>query len=172
MIAPLWLGLGAHPRSLRSTAVVTPVASRLPFETSQRYIPVSGEVVSRLLLVRPVKGGIELGSGPRLGQAQFVLRGGRRGELMVAAAGPLAFLDLEFGAGAGTELALEGGVVKDLLFRPDGGVTFRLKVEDALIRHRVWGRDGLHEVYMLKFSMPGEGSRDQAFSVSAQRSGE
>lgn len=173
MIAPLWLGLGVHPRSLRSTAVATPVASRLPFETSQRYIPVSGEVVSRLLLVRPVKDGIELGSGPRSGQAQFVLRGGRRGELMVAAASPLAFLDLEFGSGAGTELALEGGVVKDLLFRSDGGVTFRLNLEDALIRHRVWGRDGLHEVYMLKFSMPGgEGSRDQAFSVSAHRSGE
>ena len=92
---------------------------------------------------------------------------------MVAAAGRLAHLDLEFGAGAGTELVLEGGVVQDLLFRPGGGITFRLSLEDAFIRHRLLGRDGLHEVHMLKFSMPGsEGSRDQAFSVSAQRSGE
>ncbi len=172
MISPLWLDLGAHPRSLRTAAVLAPVAARLPFETSQSYVPVSGEAVSRLLLVRPVQDGIDLGSGLGSGQAQFVLRGGRRGELMVAAASPLAYLDLEFGAGAGTELTLEGGIVKDLLFRPEGGVTFRLDVEDALIRHRIWGRDGLHEVYMLKFSMPGEGSRDQAFSVSAQRSGE
>jgi len=167
VIAPLWLDLGAHPRSLRTTAVLAPIAARLPFETSQRYVPVSGEAVSRLLLVRTVNDGIDPGSG----RAQFVLRGDRRGELMVATAGPLAYLDLEFGAGAGTELALEGGVVKDLLFRPDGGVTFRLHVEDALIRHSVWGRENRHDVYMLKLSMPGGGSRDHAFSISAEGSG-
>ena len=90
---------------------------------------------------------------------------------MVATAAPLAYLDLEFGAGAGTELELEGGVVQDLLFRPEGGITFRLNLEDALVRHRVWGRDDRHDVYLLKFSMPEE-SRDQAFSVSAERGGQ
>lgn len=168
MVFPLWLDLGAHPRNLRESTVVTPIAAVLPFETSQRYIPTSGEAVSRLLLVRPTNDGIE----PGFGESQFVLRGGRRGELMVAAAGQLTHLDLEFGAGAGTELELEGGVVQDLLLRPEGGVTFRLRLEDALIRHRVWGRDDLHDVHMLKFSMPGEGGQNQPFSVSARAGNE
>ena len=86
MISPLWQGLGAHPGSSRAEVVVGRVGALLPFETSQRFIPASGEAVSRLLVVRPTNDGIEPGSR----EAQFVLRGGRRGELMVAAAAPLA----------------------------------------------------------------------------------
>ncbi|MCP4203833.1 MAG: hypothetical protein GY769_18090 [bacterium] len=167
IVFPLWADLGGHPRSLNANAVAAPVASVLPFESSQRYIPTPGEAVSRLLLIRLTDDGIEPGSG----ETQFVLRGGKKGSLMIAAADRLAYLDLEFGASAGTELELEGGVVQDLLFRPEGGVTFRLSLGDALIRHRVWGRDGLHRVHMLEFSMPAEGRRDQPFSVSARAGG-
>jgi hypothetical protein len=164
MISPLWMALGAHPRSLRDDVVVSQAARVLPFETSQRYIPGSGVAISRLLLVRPTSEAIEPGSG----ETQFVLRDGQRGKLMVVSAGRLALLDLEFGARAGTELEVEGGVVQNLLFRPGGGVTFRLKLDDALIRHHVWGREGQQEVFMLKFSMPGEVEGDQPFSVSGQ----
>ena len=164
MVSPLWLHPATHPMDLRAGSVIEAVAARLPFESSQRFIPATGEVVSRLLLVRTTNDGVEPGSG----EMQFVLKAGKEGELMVASAGPLAHLDLEFGAGAASEIELRGGTVRELLFRPQGGVTFRVVLNEARIRHRVWGRDDIHQIHMLRLSMPGESGRDQPFSVSAE----
>lgn len=166
VVVPLWRDLGSHPMDLRAGAVTAALAERLPFETSQRHIPVSAEAVSRLVVIRPLGDGIEPGAG----REQFVLRGGRRGELMVAAAEPLSYLDLEFGRGAGSELEVRGAEVENLLFRPDGGVTFRLAPHPARIRHRVWGREGIHDIHLLDLRMPEGFGEDQPFSVSAERS--
>ena len=163
-LAPLWFGLATHPIDLRDTLLAAPIAAYLPFESSQRYAPVSGEFVGRHFLVRPVDDAIE----PSASGGQFVLQAGREGRLMVAAAPSVNHLDLEFGAQAGSELIVRGGVVEDLLFRPDGGVTFRVRVDDGRIRHRLWRDDGTYEVHMLRLTMPESGPGGQPFSIGLE----
>ncbi len=165
-VAPLWLGLTEHPGRLRAQVAAASLARVLPYETSQRYAPASGEVFSRLILARTANGGLLPGSGP----SHFVLRYGMKGELMVASSRRLSAIELEFGPNATSELELEGGTVENLLFRPGGGVTFEVAPNEPRIRHRIWGRDDRHFLHMLEFSMTGADG-DQPFSVTGVPAG-
>ncbi|MFQ5525311.1 MAG: hypothetical protein ACE5GX_03540 [Thermoanaerobaculia bacterium] len=168
VLAPLWIGLADSPGRLRGRSFARPVAAVLPYETSQRSVPASAEVFSRLFLARTANDGLLPGSGGD----HFVLRAGARGEIVVASAGRLAHLDFEFGPGAPSELEVDGGEVENLLFRPQGGVTFRVVPATPRIRHRIWGRDDIHFLHMLTISMPSSEGRDQPFSLTGRSAGD
>lgn len=160
---PLWPGFSEHPVELRGRAVLRPLAERLPYETSQRHLPAKAEIFSRLLLVRTANDGLE----PSSAEGHLVLKKGREGELRIAAAGELAYLDLAFGADAASELEVDGATLENLLFLPGGGVTFRLVPDPARVRHRIWGREDTHTMYRLRISMP-DSVRDQPFLVEGE----
>jgi hypothetical protein len=159
---PLWTPPGESPLAgLQAGRSRGPVLSRLPYETSQRDLPVRGEVVTRDLLVRPV-GGVE--AGGRRGHFRLPLGG--RADLLIATSQSLSSLDLRFDAAAGTSLEIRGGEAGDMILTPDGGVAFRVRPQGGRIRHPVWWSREAHTFYRLRFSMP-DASGATVFSISS-----
>lgn len=167
LILPVWTGIDLRPRELQGRALIDAVRTRLPFETSQRYLPAAGEAIRRGLLIRATNDGLLPGTRT----ADFVLKAGAEGSLMAAATGSLESLDFEFGPGAGSTLEVAGGEVADLLFRPDGGVTFRVTPNAARVRHPLWGSEAESSFYMLELTIPSASGDDLPFSVSARMGG-
>jgi hypothetical protein len=147
---PLWVpgggalanvGSGAFPRGA--------LLDLLPTETTQRDLPMRGEVVTRDLLVRP---GAGLQPGGRRGH--FLLAQGRPGELVIASPGSIRELRLVFDAAAATSLEVEGGAVGSMTLTPDGGVAFDVLLDKSHIRHPVWWSPEVHSFHRLRLSMP------------------
>jgi len=158
---PLWTPGESPLAGLQAGRSGGPILSRLPYETSQRDLPVRGEVVTRDLLVRPM-GRVE--SAGRSGH--FRLPMGGRADLLVAAPRPLASLDLHFDTAAGTKLEIRGGEAGDMILTPDGGVAFQVRPQGGRIRHPVWWSREAHTFYRLHVSMP-DASGSTVFSISS-----
>ncbi len=171
---PLWAHPLSHAGDLRQNAIVGPVAARLPVESTQRYLPTAAEVVTNDSIVRAVSANLD--SGGR--RSHFVLRPagspGRRasGELLIATAGELAYFDVEMRAGAagraGSEDAVEvgGATLQNLIFRPDGGTTYRFEPEkQGLARHRLWTGERSYRMFRMRLAVDQAGEAGVAFSV-------
>ena len=158
---PLWIGgnplygleNGELPRG--------PILERLPYETTQRDLPVRGELVTRDLLVRPLAGTVP---GGRKGHFRLSKRSG--GEILVASAAPIATLELGFDGGESTALEVGGGDVEDMILRPDGGVSFVVRLRQGRVRHPVWWSDEEHSFYRLRVAMP-EAKGETTFSIGS-----
>ena len=132
----------------------------LPYETTQRELPVHGEVVTRDLLVRPM-GGVEPGGR----QGHFRLPTSRRADLLIAAPQTLRSIELEFDAAAGTSLEVDGGEATDMILTPRGGVAFRVRLLEGRVRHPVWWSQKVHTFYRLGLAMP-DAAGSTTFSIS------
>jgi hypothetical protein len=160
---PLWSPSRTALAQLESGASRGDVLDRLPYETTQRDLPVRGDVVTRDLLVRPLGG---LQSGGRRGH--FSLPAGGHADILVAAPQPLSSIDLLFDSAAGTEVEISGGAPGDMILTPSGGVTFRVLPHDSRIRHPVWWSDESYTFYRLRVRMP-DVFRETTFSISSAR---
>jgi hypothetical protein len=147
---PLWLpgggiladvGSGRFPRGA--------VLDLLPPETTQRDLPMRGEVVTRDLLVRP-----GAGLQPAGRRGHFVLAKGRSGELVIASPASVRELQVVFDAAAATSLEVDGGTVGSMTLTPDGGVAFDVLLGKSRVRHPVWWSREVHSFHRLRLSMP------------------
>ncbi len=143
VMAPAWLG---QPPA--ETGPASRLLARLPFETTQRNVPVAAEIVRRGARVRAASAAIAPGGGDGM-----MLRPGGRGQLVIVADRPLERIALELGAEARGEAKIAGGVIEHEVFRPDGGVTYRLRPRRAR-RHSTWWSDRRQYVYQVGFSLP------------------
>lgn len=144
LMAPAWRG-----RLPAESAPARAVFERLPFETTQRGVPVRAEIVRRGARVRAASAAIT----PGRGGAAMVLRPGGRGQLVIAADRPVQVIALELGAAARGELEMTGGTVEHEVFRPDGGVTYRIRPRRPR-RQSTWWSDRPQHVYRLSFALP------------------
>jgi hypothetical protein len=140
-----------------------PILRRLPYETTQRSLPVRAEIVTRDVLVRAVGDGLELSGRSGL----LVLRAGEVGELLIASPRPLRSVALAFVDTGDSDLQIEGGDVQQMILRPDGGVTFQVQPSGIQIRHPVWWSEEEHHHYLLRIEVP-EVDGPTSFSVTAQ----
>jgi hypothetical protein len=76
-------------------------------------------------------------------------------ELLVAAPGELTGLWVEAGEQAGTELPVRGGEVTEMMFRPDGTISFVLRPRRPQARHPLPGSERSWSFYHLSVRFPG-----------------
>ncbi len=145
LLAPLWIG--ANPAEAGPGAAVL---SRLPFETTQREIPVRAEVVSSDLRVRSTSASV----APTGGERPLALAAGGGAELVLVSPAGLESVFLDFGRAAKGEPALAGGSLGRTMFRPDGGVSYEVLLEARERRHSTWWNSEAQSVRVLRFEMP------------------
>ncbi len=139
------------------------LASRLPFELSQRDLPGARDAVHQGLRVRFLDGVWPAGNGEslRLGAAT--------GEVAFAAGPPLGSLLLEFGPGAATRLELEGGGLEEMILRPDGDIAWVVTLgRPFAVMPSWWSRAPVHW-YRLRLRFPEAPVAPLAFSIAPQR---
>jgi hypothetical protein len=106
------------------------LASRLPYETTQRHLPSAAEWQGTGVWSRSLTDGLQDGeAGPQLVPAEGPA------ELLIAAERPLESVLLDFGPRSGSELEVEGGRTGETLFKPDGGVRFEVELDGVLRKH-------------------------------------
>jgi hypothetical protein len=147
---PLWLapreplGPAGEPR------YVPPyLAPWVPLETTQPRLPFGERLAfgdGRLVLL----GGEAVGRG-----SVAAVPAGTWLELLVAAPGELTGLWVEAGEQAGTELPVRGGEVTELMFRPDGTISFVLRPRRTQARHPLPTGSGDWSFYHLSVRFPG-----------------
>lgn len=152
---PLWraphraLGDDGEPRY--AAPYLAPWA---PLETTQPRLPFGDRLAfgdGRLVLL----GGEALGGG-----RVAAVPAGRWLELLVASPGELTGLWVEAGEQAGTELPARGAEVTEMMFRPDGTVSFVLRPTRRQARHPLPGGAGDWSFYHLSVRFPGpDGAR-------------
>jgi hypothetical protein len=158
---PLWVSSEGPLARLQAGTSRGPVLDRLPHETTQRDLPVGGEVVTRDLLVRSMSG---LRAGGRGGH--FRLPKGGQADLLIAAPGELRALEFQFDAAASTDVNDSGGEVGDMILDPSGGVVFKVLPTPSRVRHPVWWSQDLHSFYRIRVAMP-NASGETTFSISS-----
>jgi hypothetical protein len=163
---PLWLG----PRQAISRLDRLPtIAARalLPYETTQRGLPGTeesrGEIWLRVAgLADPGpagsagRSGAPLPSAPGGPSGPTRLAGDAPARLLVSSPRPLAALKLAFGRRAPSRLEVGGGEAGETLFRPDGGVGFRVELGEPRARHPMWwSPEEPQSLYLLELRLPG-----------------
>ena len=89
---------------------------------------------------------------------------------MIASERPVEAVELAFGRNAVGEPRLRGGELEQLVFRPDGGVTFRLRPTSPA-RHPTWWSARAQYVYLIGLEMP-ETPIALPFAVSIESAGD
>jgi hypothetical protein len=163
---PLWLYVSPLAAVEEGRFPTGPVLARLPYETTQRSLPVRAEIVTRDVLVRAVGDGLKLSGRSGL----LVLRAGEVGELLIASPRPLKSIALAFSDSGDADLQVEGGEVRQMVLRPDGGVTFQVQPSGMQIRHPVWWSEEEHHHHLLRIEVS-EVAGSTSFSVTAQTEG-
>ena len=76
-------------------------------------------------------------------------------ELLAAAPGSLPGFWVDGGEQAGNELPVRGGEVSEMIFRPDGGISFLVRPRRVWARHAMPGDDRLWSFYHVSIRLPG-----------------
>ena len=147
LMAPAWRG-GLPTESAPTSRLL----SRLPFETTQREVPVTAEIARRGTRVRAASTAIE----PGRDGATMILAPGGRGQLVIAADEPVLVVALELGPEVQGDAKVGGGTIQHEIFRPDGGVTVRVRPRRPRLQS-AWWSDERQYVYQVWFSLPETG---------------
>jgi hypothetical protein len=148
----------------RRYGYVSAAAARwLPFETSQRSLPVP-RAAQGTLTVAFLAGD----AGPAGGGEALRWRGRRPVELLIESPEPLERAVLAFGRRAPNELeVLAGGAVADRLLRADGGVSFAIDLDRARAVHPVRAGGAPVHFYVLRLRLPAAPPFDLPFTVKS-----
>ena len=147
LMTPAWRG--APPAE---SAPTSRLLSRLPFETTQREVPVTAEIARRGIRVRAASTAIE----PGRDGATMILAPGGWGQLMIGADEPVLGVALELGPEVQGDAEVGGGTIEHEVFRPDGGVTVRVRPRRPRLQS-AWWSDERQYVYQIWFSLPETG---------------
>lgn len=147
LMAPAWRG-GLPTESEPTSRLL----SRLPFETTQREVPVSAEIARRGIRVRAASTAIE----PGRDGATMILAPGGRGQLVIGADEPVLVVALELGSEVKGDAEVGGGTIQHEVFRPDGGVTVRIHPRRPRLQSAWWSEERQY-VYQVWFSLPETG---------------
>jgi hypothetical protein len=155
---PLWRApqrpLGPEGQPLYVAPYLAPWA---PLETTQPRLPLGGAMPfgdGRLLLL----GGEVIGRG-----RVAAVPADRWVEVLIASSGELDGLWVEAGEQAGTDLPVRGAEVSELMFRPDGSISFVLRPRGAMARHPL--PDGAHTWSFYHLSVRFPGPDDARFTI-------
>jgi hypothetical protein len=141
-------------------------ASRhLPFETSQRHLPVP-EIYAGGARLRFLDDRSWALAGS--GGASLRILGGAETELLLASRAELGSLLLEFERRASSRLEVGGGELGETILRPDGGVAFEVLLGKPRAVHPAWWSDEPHHFYLLELRLPGARPVPIAFSLAPQ----
>ncbi len=146
---PAW-----HDRSL---------ASRLPYETTQRHAPAFAEWQGTGVLSRSLTPALEDGDEG----AVFAAASGPA-QLMIAAERPLESVLIDFGPRAASELVVTGGSAGNTVFRPDGGIRFEVNLGPPVRSHPLWTGDRRYRVYVFEIEMPNAPERPLPVAIMAR----
>lgn len=169
LLWPLWLDPAGYPvdDSGRSRQV-SPLGQRsLPYETSQQPLPGGDYVAFAGVHVRAATGTIW--EDPA--RHSFRLLGQRGGEIVIAYAHPIQSVDLSFDRQAPTDLRVDGARLESTVFRPTGGISFRVALEPAARRHPMWWGQGPQYLYPLELRFPKATEEPLRFSLAIERGG-
>lgn len=148
---PLWRAPETPPPAAGGEAVAPgPLGRRLPYETSQRWLPGGQTVEHEGIWLRCLDDGAWVESQ----RGRLVLDGGRPAGLMLIAPQPLAAIVLRFGAEASSRLEVDGGAVGDRLLARDGGIGFRVALTGRARRHPLWLTPQRSWIYVVTLQMP------------------
>lgn len=167
LIWPLWLAPAGYPvDDAGRSRQVSPMSQQvLPYETTQQSLPGGAYVAFAGVHVRAATGTVW--EDPA--RHSFRMLGKRGGEVVIAYAGPIESVDLTFGKEAPTGMKVEGGSLESTVFRPSGGVTFRIRLNPTARRHPMWWSTGLQYLYPLRLSLPKAPESPLRFSLAVER---
>ena len=148
---PLWKAPGrpfhAYYGELRYAAPY--LAPWAPLETTQPKLHFGSQL-------RFGKGRVTLLNGEALpGGSVAEVPAGEWVELLAASPAAAPGFWVEGGEQAGNELPVRGAEVSELIFRPDGGISFLVRPKRTAARHEMPGDDRLWSFYHVSVRLPG-----------------
>jgi hypothetical protein len=166
---PLWIAPAGYPvdDAGRARQVSTLGQRWLLYETTQQALPGGEYVAFAGVHVRAATGTVWEDPAHH----SFRLLGRRGGEIVIAYAQPVEAVDLSFDRDAPTALEVDGGALESTVFRPSGGVTFRIALADAARRHPMWWAPGEQFLYPLRLRLPKAKEAPLRFSLAIERGG-
>ncbi|MCB1057319.1 MAG: hypothetical protein KDD11_17605, partial [Acidobacteria bacterium] len=91
--------------------------------------------------------------------------GGAEARLLISSPTPLTRLAIHLEPPATPEIEVRGAEVGGLAFRPDGGVSAVLELDQEPIRHAMWWTREPQFLYMLRLRLPDAPARPVPFSL-------
>jgi len=167
LLWPLWLTPAGYPvDDAGRSRQVSPLGQRsLPYETSQQSLPGGDYVAFAGVHVRAATGTIWEDPAHH----SFRILGRRGGEIVIAYAHPIQSVDLSFDRDAPTDLSVTGGKLESTVFRPSGGISFRIALSPAAHRHPMWWARGPQYLYPLELRFPKAKQEPLRFSLAIER---